>query len=170
MDSGSRNPIRSVLMRTPCAPAGRGGWRDMGHSSQALKRDLLKSRGHRVQENQFPIMLKPKLTQTDQLGVRPHRGDGGSYSRAQPCILPRGPWSGPSPPAHQTSGLDDSWSPRSRAPMLHLACDGRPALWGEAHGVTRGFCCPQTQPPAVGSQAQQGLATCKDGSVTSGHI
>lgn len=156
MDSGSRNPIRSVLMRTRYAPAGRGGWRDMGHSSQALKRDLLKSRGHRVQGNQFPITLKPKLTQTDQLGVRPHRGDGGSFSRAQPWVLPRGPWSGPSPPAHQTSGLDDSWSPRSRAPMLHLVCDGRPALVGGGLRSDSWLLLPSNPAPRSGQSGSAG--------------
>lgn len=52
-----------------------------GVLSQPLKRDLLKSKGHRVKENQFPVTLKPQAyTKTDQLGERPHWGDGGSFS------------------------------------------------------------------------------------------
>lgn len=69
MDLGSGNPISSVLARTPCVPAGRGDWQDVGCSSQPLKRDLLKSKGHRVKENQFPITLKLQA-HTD----RPARG------------------------------------------------------------------------------------------------
>ena len=66
---GVREPNELGAGKDTLCASRAGDWQDVGCSSQPLKRALLKSKGHRVKENQFPITLKPQA-HTD----RPARG------------------------------------------------------------------------------------------------
>lgn len=79
-------------MPTLCRGLGVGsqevGW--LGKASCTLKLDLLKSKDHKVKENQFPITLSPKVTQKDKLREqRPRRAEN-QCSRAAPGYVR--PW------------------------------------------------------------------------------